>query len=51
LVGFAAAGRFHFREYPDKFHYNVMHFVDYWEHQPRGAIRKAAGSHWKPSQK
>ena len=28
------AGHFHFREYPDEFNYNVIHFIDYWEHPP-----------------
>ena len=27
------AGHFHFREYPDEFNYNVIKFIDYWEHQ------------------
>jgi 2-hydroxy-6-oxonona-2,4-dienedioate hydrolase len=25
------AGHFHFREYPEEFVYNVMHFIDYWQ--------------------
>ena len=36
------AGHFHFREYPDEFNYNVINFIDYWEHQPAG-MPKAAG--------
>lgn len=27
------AGHFHFREYPEEFNDNVIHFIDYWEHQ------------------
>jgi pimeloyl-ACP methyl ester carboxylesterase len=36
------AGHFHFREYPDEFNYNVINFIDYWEHQPAGTPAKAA---------
>ncbi len=28
------AGHFHFREYPEEFDYNVIHFIDYWQAQP-----------------
>ncbi len=32
------AGHFHYREYPDEFNYNVINFIDYWEHQPAAAL-------------
>jgi len=28
------AGHFHFREYPEEFNYNVIHFIDYWQAKP-----------------
>lgn len=28
------AGHFHFREYPEEFNDNVIHFIDYWSHVP-----------------
>lgn len=38
------AGHFHFREYPDEFDYNVINFIEYWEHHP-GVPSMNAPSH------
>ncbi|MBZ5541536.1 MAG: alpha/beta hydrolase [Acidobacteriia bacterium] len=38
------AGHFHYREYPAEFNQNVIHFIDYWEHQPAGTPTAAAKS-------
>jgi 2-hydroxy-6-oxonona-2,4-dienedioate hydrolase len=32
------AGHFHFREYPEEFNHNVIHFLRSWEHQTGGGV-------------
>ena len=39
------AGHFHFREYPEEFNANVIHFIDYWNAHPTAeAASSAAGN-------
>jgi pimeloyl-ACP methyl ester carboxylesterase len=36
------AGHFHYREHPEEFNRNVIHFIDYWSSGPSGTAAPAA---------